>query len=365
MNTPRRKMCLWVPLMALVLGLWVAGCSTPATNQASSDDFGAGNSFAGTHSHPGSSGPHSHPGSSGPHSHPGASDPHSHPGTPGTHSHPGGSSPHSHPGNGDFAEGSFDILEQLGNSGNTDAPGQIVIVDEQPEGAVTGNGSWSDTDSRHADGGTIGAHEEIVIVSPKLEGAFLGQGFLSMTDVGDDGEAMNIFITQLPSDVSVEHVPDRFIVFADDSSVSAKDPSHMIVADARNGQNSNYQGNTWGSEVVSPEPTISVNDNIYFAFNSWKLRDSMVDTLVASAKWLKAHEGTKVMIEGHCDERGSREYNVVLGEKRASVVKSFLRDLGVRASQIVTLSYGKERPVCLEGSKTCHSKNRRAFIHEM
>ncbi len=344
--------------MALVLGLWVAGCSTPATNQASADDFGAGNSFAGTHSHPGGSGTHSHPGGSGPHSHPGNSGPHSHPGTPGTHSHPGSSGPHSHPGSSGFAEGSFDILGQLGNSGSTDAPGQIVIVDEQSEGAVTRNGSWDDADSRHADGGTIGAQEEIVIVSPKLEGAFPGQGFLSMTDVGDDGEAINYLISQLPSDVSVEHVPNPLMMFADD-------PSHMIVADARNGQDSNYQGNAWDSEVVFPEPTISVNDNIYFAFNSWKLRDSMVDTLVASAKWLQAHEGTKVMIEGHCDERGSREYNVVLGEKRASVVKSFLRDLGVGADQIVTLSYGKERPVCLEGSKTCHSKNRRAFIHEM
>ena len=387
--------------MTLVLGLWVAGCSTPSTNHSPSDDFGGAYSLSGQHLGSGNLDIHkmqralnpktygylgtgdfadgdmlvipapapSHSGTQGSFDILGQRDHSGSPDAPGQivivdeqsegafNRNSSWGNPNSrHAANG--TNETIRIVGQRDHSGSPDAPGKIVIVDEQSDGAVTRNKSWGGTGSRHADRGTNGTQEEIIVMNPNLESTFLGQGFLSMTNTQDDGEAMNIFIAQLPSDTSVEHVPDRLMLFAED-------PNHMVVADARNGQDLRYKGNTSDSEVVSPEPTKSINGNIYFAFNSWKLSDPMVETLIASAKWLKTHEGTKIMIEGHCDERGSREYNVVLGEKRASVVKSFLRDLGVQEDQIVTISYGKERPVCLEGSATCHAKNRRALIQEM
>jgi peptidoglycan-associated lipoprotein len=82
--------------------------------------------------------------------------------------------------------------------------------------------------------------------------------------------------------------------------------------------------------------------------------------LEANASWLKEHRGVKFTIEGDCDERGSAEYNLGLGDKRANRVKENLVKEGVDASVIRTISYGKERPVCREATEECYQKNRRA-----
>jgi peptidoglycan-associated lipoprotein len=79
----------------------------------------------------------------------------------------------------------------------------------------------------------------------------------------------------------------------------------------------------------------------------------------ANAEWLKAHPKATVRIEGNCDERGTREYNQALGQRRATSAKKFLMDLGIPAKRITLLSYGKEKQVCTEGSEGCWQKNRR------
>ncbi|HIA14394.1 MAG TPA: hypothetical protein EYN74_05835 [Nitrospirales bacterium] len=103
-------------------------------------------------------------------------------------------------------------------------------------------------------------------------------------------------------------------------------------------------------------------ENIYFDFNRWAIPTPMVERLTAHASWLRAHSGSEVRIEGHCDIRGSREYNMVLGERRARSVKDFLLDLGVKEVQLSLISYGKERLTCFEGKEGCHQDNRRAHL---
>ncbi len=98
---------------------------------------------------------------------------------------------------------------------------------------------------------------------------------------------------------------------------------------------------------------------VYFDFDKSFIRDDAKATMKANAEWLKAHPKAKVRIEGNCDERGTKEYNQALGQRRAASAKKYLTDLGISAKRISLISYGKEKPVCSEGSEDCWQKNRR------
>ena len=107
----------------------------------------------------------------------------------------------------------------------------------------------------------------------------------------------------------------------------------------------------------------SANDNvkdIYFEFDKYDIRPEAARILDANATWLKANSRKLVLIEGHCDERGTAEYNLALGERRAKSTMNYLVGQGVAASRITVISYGKERPVCTEKTEACWAKNRRA-----
>ena len=98
---------------------------------------------------------------------------------------------------------------------------------------------------------------------------------------------------------------------------------------------------------------------ISFAFDSSKIRPGDARTLDASAEWLKAHPDQLTLIEGNCDERGTNEYNLALGERRANAAMSYLVSRGIEAGRVSIISYGKERPVCADHNEACWSKNRR------
>ena len=100
---------------------------------------------------------------------------------------------------------------------------------------------------------------------------------------------------------------------------------------------------------------------IYFAFDRWNLSDEGKKNLMESAAMLKQHPGAKLEIDGYCDERGSREYNLVLGEKRAQETARYLTALGI-TNPVHVSSFGKERPVCTEHDEACYWKNRRAHL---
>jgi len=97
---------------------------------------------------------------------------------------------------------------------------------------------------------------------------------------------------------------------------------------------------------------------VYFDFDSAKLRADALDSLASNAKWLQEHDELQLMIEGHCDEVGTPEYNHVLGDRRAESVRATLAASGVEAERMATISYGKERPVCTEATDECRKLNR-------
>jgi peptidoglycan-associated lipoprotein len=98
--------------------------------------------------------------------------------------------------------------------------------------------------------------------------------------------------------------------------------------------------------------------NVYFDFDSAKLRPDALDALSTNVDWLKTHDDLQVMIEGHCDEAGTPEYNQVLGDRRAESVRATLAASGIEAERMSTISYGKERPVCTDSTEECRKQNR-------
>jgi peptidoglycan-associated lipoprotein len=102
--------------------------------------------------------------------------------------------------------------------------------------------------------------------------------------------------------------------------------------------------------------------DIHFGYDSFELTDQARETLQANARWLRDNQQGRVEVEGHCDDRGTVEYNLALGAKRAAMAKSYLVSLGVPADRITTISYGEELPLCYEESEPCWSRNRRAHF---
>jgi len=106
--------------------------------------------------------------------------------------------------------------------------------------------------------------------------------------------------------------------------------------------------------------TIPELRTIHFDFDKYDIRPEDAKTLDTNAAWLKANANHLVLIEGHCDERGTNEYNVALGERRAKAAMNYLVAQGVRANRVTIVSYGEERPLCREHDEACWSQNRRA-----
>jgi peptidoglycan-associated lipoprotein len=108
--------------------------------------------------------------------------------------------------------------------------------------------------------------------------------------------------------------------------------------------------------------TIAALKDIRFDFDKYDIRPGDAKILEENAKWMKANENYLILIEGHCDERGTNEYNLALGERRAKSTMNYLVTLGVQARRITTISYGEERPGCTEKNEGCWAQNRRAHF---
>ena len=113
-------------------------------------------------------------------------------------------------------------------------------------------------------------------------------------------------------------------------------------------------------EVVPTHDHMAGMENVYFDFDQFTLSAAARDTLAGNAKYLKMNDGVQVVIEGHCDERGSDEYNLALGESRAIAAKNYLVSLGVSAKRLSVISYGEEKPAMKGSNESAWAKNRRA-----
>jgi len=120
-------------------------------------------------------------------------------------------------------------------------------------------------------------------------------------------------------------------------------------------------GSISGGELNDPNSPLYTKV-IYFDFDQATIRQDSISTLRAHADYLIRTDSSNVLVEGHCDERGSREYNIALGERRAKVIQSFLEAEGVKPAQIDTISYGEERPAVNGSDESSWGENRRAVL---
>jgi peptidoglycan-associated lipoprotein len=121
-----------------------------------------------------------------------------------------------------------------------------------------------------------------------------------------------------------------------------------------------------GSGISAPRPgtaedfVVNVGDRVFFDFDKYNLKPDARNILQRQATWLNKFPSVTITVEGHCDERGTREYNLALGERRANSAKNYLVALGVNPNRIKTISYGKERPAVTGSNDAAWSQNRRA-----
>jgi peptidoglycan-associated lipoprotein len=179
-----------------------------------------------------------------------------------------------------------------------------------------------------------------------------GSGFLTEESVGESARSGE-FMTGGPNG-------------SDDGSATSGGSAGRFQSEPFLGDNSNSGGSGFGSmgdqaRTLPFKETDSLKD-IYFKFDKYDLDDESRQILSQNASYLKANSSAAVEIQGHCDERGTNNYNIALGERRAQSTKMYLVSQGVSSRQIHTISYGEERPSCFDSNGACWLKNRRAHF---
>lgn len=156
-------------------------------------------------------------------------------------------------------------------------------------------------------------------------------------------------------------------------SVSPTDSTtyHLVAKGSGGTQEATARLTVTQAPLPPPPPTPSVTDedlfsqsvkDVYFDYDKADIRGDQQASVQADAQFLNQHTNVNFTIEGHCDERGSTEYNLALGDQRASAVKNALTAAGINASRIKTISYGKEKPFCTESNEACWQQNRRGHL---
>jgi len=156
-------------------------------------------------------------------------------------------------------------------------------------------------------------------------------------------------------------------------SVSPSDSTtyHLVAKGAGGSQEATARLTVTQAPAPPPPTASSVSDedlfsqnvkDVYFDYDKADVRGDQQSSVQADSQFLNQHSNMNITVEGHCDERGSTEYNLALGDSRASAVKSALTAAGVNASRIKTISYGKEKPFCTESNEACWQQNRRGHL---
>jgi peptidoglycan-associated lipoprotein len=138
---------------------------------------------------------------------------------------------------------------------------------------------------------------------------------------------------------------------------STAEETPPVAAPAQTGGGGMTQGSVVAGSIQ--DFRVNVGDTVHFDYNAFSVSDDQKAILQRQATWLQRYPQVRITVEGHCDERGTREYNLALGARRANSVKEYLVSVGVSSARVDTISYGKERPICTESNEGCWQQNRR------
>ena len=147
--------------------------------------------------------------------------------------------------------------------------------------------------------------------------------------------------------------------FSQNPSVERLGKSGDMVSLSPSGMSARQRAELTKEEKAAIEAGLQ---DVFFGYDQWVLSDTGMDALNLDAQWLKDHPGAVMKVEGHCDERGTADYNIVLGEKRAKAARSYLVESGVAPKQVAIVSYGKARPFCTDPAESCYQQNRRGHV---
>ena len=156
------------------------------------------------------------------------------------------------------------------------------------------------------------------------------------------------------------------ILFVAACATKPKDSADTAGSGSSSSDSSSAEGvitETTGSGIIAgsqEDLIVNVGDRVFFGYDSSDLDSDALELLQDQVAWLKQNSDVSVTIEGHCDERGTREYNLALGEKRAQAVKNYLIGLGISPDRVSTISYGKERPAVVGSNDGAWAQNRRS-----
>ena len=167
------------------------------------------------------------------------------------------------------------------------------------------------------------------------------------------------------SDPQIEETQeDTFVIEENEPQEKAaqEKDNYEVVLDEAQAEELNKEAEA--AQPVIKDEVVEIQDRVFYGYNSDAISDEAKEILNLQAQWLVNNPSIKITIEGHCDERGTREYNIALGEKRAHAAKKYLVQNGVDESRISTVSFGKERPAFFGNSREIHAKNRRAVVTE-
>lgn len=140
------------------------------------------------------------------------------------------------------------------------------------------------------------------------------------------------------------------------SACASKDK--VVVEEEYDVIESSDQANKMNKEANKNIEEVSVPDRVYFGFDKYNISNDSAEILNLQAEWLKSDPTINIIVEGHCDERGTKEYNLALGERRANAVKNYLVKQGISSKRIKVISYGKEKPVFVGNGEAVWAKNR-------
>jgi len=168
---------------------------------------------------------------------------------------------------------------------------------------------------------------------------------------------LSLSMTACSSDKELKPYGDELFPNEQPAHVQTNVPSMPVD----NGYDSSQLGLGYGFASPGSQEDLSVNvgDRVFFGYDSYNLSPEAISQLELQAQWLRQYPSVNILIEGHADERGTREYNLALGDRRANAVRNYLVSLGVDPRRIQMISYGKERPEVLGSNSESWAKNRR------
>lgn len=155
---------------------------------------------------------------------------------------------------------------------------------------------------------------------------------------------------------------DTFAIEDEQQAQEEKPDEYEVVLDEEQAAKLNEEAEQ--AQPVIKDEVVEVQDRVFFNYDSAAVLPQAKEILDLQIQWLLNNPAVSITIEGHCDERGTREYNIALGERRAFAAKKYLTNNGVDSNRIKTISYGKERPAFFGNSREIHAKNRRAVVIE-